>query len=95
MSSRLPLFFQSECKYANSHFLFTSFSDGTGSQYEEDQAQIALNDVMEFRYHPAVLMWGVGNEVELWTEFEDHPRIYKSIDDLAARIKALDPYHPT
>ena len=41
--------------------------------------------------HPALLAWGVGNEVELGGEFDIALR---QINDAAAVIKELDPNHP-
>ena len=49
--------------------------------------------VLRYREHPALLMWGVGNEVEL--EGGDDPRIWAHIEEAAAAVKALDPHHPT
>ena len=41
--------------------------DGTGSPYEAEQMALAVGVVESFFWHPAVLMWGVGNEVEVRT----------------------------
>lgn len=48
--------------------------------------------VKEFRDHPALLAWGVGNELELGGEFDI---AIKQINDASALIKRLDPNHPT
>lgn len=53
----------------------------------------ARRDVERFKDHPALLMWGVGNEVEL--EGGDDPRIWKAIEDVARMIHEIDPHHPT
>lgn len=54
----------------------------------------ALRDfVRRHRNHPALLAWGVGNEVETGTP--DHLAVWKVIDRLAGVVKAADPGHPT
>ncbi len=52
----------------------------------------ALQAVVEYKDHPAVLMWGIGNEME---GDGDNPLIWKAVDDIAKRIKDIDPNHPT
>lgn len=47
--------------------------------------------VKEHRDHPALLAWGVGNEVELGGDFDVALR---QINDAAKIIKKLDPHHP-
>lgn len=48
--------------------------------------------VTRYREHPALLAWGVGNEVELGGNLDIALR---SIEDAAALIKTLDTNHPT
>jgi len=48
--------------------------------------------VMEFKDHPALLLWGVGNEVDL---FYNNTSVWDAIQDIAAMIHELDPNHPT
>lgn len=43
--------------------------------------------------HPALLMWGIGNEVE--AEAPDPDLVYAAIGEAARRTKAIDPDHPT
>ncbi len=45
------------------------------------------------RTHPALLLWGIGNEVE--AEASDPDQVYAAIGKAARRVKALDPDHPT
>jgi hypothetical protein len=47
--------------------------------------------VKEHRDHPALLAWGIGNEVELGGDFDVALR---QINDAAAIVKRLDPHHP-
>ncbi len=62
-------------------------------QVREQMARIR-EDVIRYRDHPAVLLWGVGNEMEEY-ESGDDPRIWTAVNDVAAMIKELDPHHPT
>lgn len=66
------------------------------------QAQLAslINQVNLYKNHPAVLAWGVGNELEHLTADADADEelvaaIWTAIDDAAAIIKIRDPLHPT
>lgn len=65
-----------------------------------DPAQIAQQKekvreaVTRFKDHPAVLLWGLGNEMEGY-EKGDNPAIWKAVNDLALLVKELDPHHPT
>lgn len=48
--------------------------------------------VKTYKDHPALLAWGVGNEVDL---FYTNTNVWYAINDVAAMIHALDPNHPT
>ncbi len=62
------------------------------------QVQAQFNKTKEFveRYknHPAVLMWGLGNEMEGFDQGDD-PNVWNAIEDLAHMVKKTDPNHPT
>lgn len=58
----------------------------------EKQAQEVLAHVEALKDHPAVLVWGIGNEME---GEGDDVAIWKHIEDVAGRIKKIDPNHPT
>ncbi|GAA4450657.1 glycoside hydrolase family 2 TIM barrel-domain containing protein [Nibrella saemangeumensis] len=49
-------------------------------------------DVLSYRNHPALLMWCIGNEMDLGTA---NVRAWRVIDDIAAMVHELDPNHPT
>ena len=65
-----------------------------------DEAQVrkqlddARETVLRYKDHPALLLWGVGNEMEGFGD-GDNPLIWKAVNDVAAMIKELDPNHPT
>jgi hypothetical protein len=70
-----------------------------GFDYEDEdqvreQFERARQTVLRYKDHPAVLMWGVGNEMEGF-ESGDNPAIWVAVNDIAAMIKELDPDHPT
>lgn len=48
--------------------------------------------VMEIKDHPALLLWGVGNEVDL---FYTNTKVWKAVNDIAKMIHEVDPHHPT
>lgn len=57
------------------------------------QERAVLDFVRRHRDHPALLAWGVGNEIE--TGAADPLPLWREVDRLAGRIKQLDPAHPT
>lgn len=63
-------------------------------QQVDAQLQMAREAVLAHRDHPALLMWGIGNEMEGF-EAGDDPTIWKAVNDIAAMVKELDPHHPT
>ena len=69
------------------------FDYGDKKQVRE-QFQRAREIVLRYKDHPAVLLWGIGNEMEGFGEGDD-PAIWKAVNDIAAMIKELDPAHPT
>ncbi|MEM1110172.1 MAG: glycoside hydrolase family 2 TIM barrel-domain containing protein [Planctomycetota bacterium] len=68
-----------------------NYDDPAQVQKQFEEAKAA---VLQHKDHPAVLAWGVGNEME---GYEDggNPKIWKAVDDIAKMIKDLDPNHPT
>ena len=59
----------------------------------EAQLEAAREVVLEFRDHPALLLWGLGNEMEGY-ESGDDPVIWTAVNALAEMVKELDPNHP-
>ena len=64
------------------------YGDEAMLQTQRDRIRAA---VRKYRDHPAVLMWGLGNEME--GDGRD-PRVWRELEVLARIIKAEDPDHP-
>jgi hypothetical protein len=60
----------------------------------EEQRERICNDVVKLKDHPALLMWGIGNEVEHHASPEEARLVWKEIETIAQRIKMLDTNHP-
>lgn len=58
------------------------------------QRETTRQSVLKLKDHPALLMWGLGNEVELGVKPEDRPRLWSALEDLAKVVKEADPNHP-
>lgn len=58
----------------------------------EKQHRECLAAVEKYKNHPAVLMWGIGNEME---GEGNNPAIWYAANHIARDIKRLDPNHPT
>jgi hypothetical protein len=48
--------------------------------------------VTKLKDHPALLLWGIGNEVDL---FYSNTKVWSAIQDIAAMVHKIDPNHPT
>jgi hypothetical protein len=55
------------------------------------QLEFLREEVLEYRDHPAVLFWLVGNELN---HSYSNPAVWDAVDDVAAMIHELDPNHP-
>lgn len=64
----------------------------------DDKAAVAKQleklkkEVLKFKDHPALLMWGVGNELD---QFAKNYNVWNAVNDLAKFIHQADPNHPT
>ncbi|GAB4457905.1 MAG: glycoside hydrolase family 2 TIM barrel-domain containing protein [Armatimonadaceae bacterium] len=61
-------------------------------QMVKEQFEKAKEVVLKYRNHPALLAWGIGNEME---GDGNDPLVWKAIEDIARMVKELDPNHPT
>ena len=56
------------------------------------QLQKIKGEVLKYKDDPAVLVWGIGNELNLdYT----NPRVWDAVNDIAQMIHETDPNHPT
>lgn len=58
------------------------------------QREMVREAVRRYRDHPAVLVWGLGNEMEGWGDPALRGPIWRELEELARIIKAEDPLHP-
>ncbi len=58
------------------------------------QADEVAKVIARFKDHPAVLLWGLGNEMEGYAA-GDNAAIWSAINNLATLARRLDPNHPT
>lgn len=58
------------------------------------QLETAEKYILQYRNHPALLMWGIGNEMEGYGS-GDNPKIWSAVEDIAKFAKENDPNHPT
>ena len=68
-----------------------------GFNYSDKKAvaqQLAMikADVLALKDHPALLMWGIGNELNLR---HANPKVWDAVNQLSKMIHTLDPNHPT
>ncbi len=64
-------------------------ADAVAKQFEMAKAAID-----RYKNHPALLMWGIGNEMEAGFP-EDYPAMWRAVEEIAAYAKKVDPNHPT
>lgn len=68
--------------------------DYTNADQVAAQYEAARQAILKYKDHPAVLMWGIGNEMEGY-EKGDNAAIWSAINSIAAMAHRLDPNHPT
>jgi len=57
-----------------------------------EQFEKLKKEILIFKDHPALLMWGVGNEVD---QFANNYNVWNAVNDIAKFIHEVDPNHPT
>lgn len=57
------------------------------AQFEDIKQQ-----VLELKDHPALLMWSIGNEMNL---FATNPEVWDAVNDISLMIHEVDPHHLT
>ncbi len=68
-----------------------------GFDYDDSKAVKAQLErftevVKEYKEHPAILMWAIGNETDL---FYSDFKVWNAINDIAKMVHETDPNHPT
>ena len=64
------------------------YDDPTAVKRQFDDVKRAVE---KFKDHPALLIWSLGNEMEV---ADDSPAMWKAIEDLARMVHQVDPRHP-
>ena len=65
--------------------------DYNNPQAVTEQLERAKRDIRRYKDHPALLVWGIGNEME---GDGKNPAIWKAVNDIAKAAKDIDPNHP-
>ena len=55
------------------------------------QFEVLIAQVREYKDHPALLLWVIGNELNM----EKNPKVWDAVNDLSKMIHRIDPNHPT
>lgn len=68
-----------------------------GFDYNDEKAVKAQfdkvkSDVLKYKDHPALMAWGIGNELNL---HYSNPKVWEAVEDIATMIKEEDPNHLT
>lgn len=58
----------------------------------KNQLESCRRAVQKYKDHPALLMWGLGNEYELQYS---NTKVWKAVNDIAKMVQEEDPNHPT
>lgn len=64
-----------------------SNADNVAKQLAEIKAQ-----VLKYKDHPALLMWDIGNELNLNSK---NPKVWDAVNEISKMIHQVDPNHPT
>ena len=58
----------------------------------KSQIELLKKEILKLKDHPSLLVWGIGNEVDLkYTNF----KVWETVEEIAKFIKKVDPNHPT
>ncbi|MEQ9461295.1 MAG: glycoside hydrolase family 2 TIM barrel-domain containing protein [Phycisphaeraceae bacterium] len=64
--------------------------DYSDPEMVKEQYDRVTAEILKYKDHPAVLIWGIGNEAEA-----RGGQPYEAIQQIAEFVKEVDPYHPT
>lgn len=68
--------------------------DYTSKQQIDQQRDHVRETIRKHKSHPALLAWGLGNEMEGPADDGSNTRIWKELNELAKIVKKEDPNHP-
>lgn len=68
--------------------------DYTNAEHVARQQEEAREVILRYKDHPALLIWGLGNEME-GPGKGDNAAIWSAVNNIASMAKKLDPNHPT
>ena len=68
-----------------------------GFDYDNEEAvaqqlETVRQEVLQYKDHPALLMWGIGNELNLGAT---NPKVWDAVNGISKMIHEVDPNHPT
>lgn len=68
-----------------------------GFNYDDEaavqkQLEQLKTEVLKYKDHPALLAWGIGNELNLSYK---NPKVWNAVNEISKMIHAIDPNHPT
>lgn len=58
----------------------------------KEQFEYVKNEVLKYKDHPALLAWGIGNELNLEAE---NMKVWNAVNEISKMIHEIDPHHPT
>lgn len=58
----------------------------------EEQKEYIRKEVLKYKDHPALLAWGIGNELNLEAS---NMKVWNAVNDISKMIHQIDPNHPT
>ncbi|MCW8091506.1 glycoside hydrolase family 2 TIM barrel-domain containing protein [Alteromonas sp. ASW11-130] len=64
--------------------------DYSDKQAVQKQFERVQDEVLEYKDHPALLAWAIGNEVDL---FYTNPDVWYAVEQIASFIQQVDEYH--
>lgn len=68
--------------------------DYTDRMRVREQMEEIRHIVRQHREHPALLLWAIGNELEIATTAEQREPLWKAVNEAAEMIHDVDPHHP-
>lgn len=66
-----------------------NYDDEAGVKKQLDRLR---EEVLKYKDHPALLAWGIGNELNLQYK---NTKVWDAVNDISKMIHSLDPNHPT